>query len=158
MELIVAMALFMIFSAGLSTTALGGYLTSLENARALQANALIIESWEALKSIRNSDWEEFENGTYGLSSWGGRWSLSGSSDSFSDFTRVVTIEEVLRDYEGDIVTSGAEVDPDTKKIAIQLSWLDSAEQPMSFSMASYLTHYADPTDWPPIPPEPPPEP
>jgi len=63
LELIVAIALFMIFSTGMSGAAIGGYLTSLENARAVKTNAMIIESWEAIKSIRNAGWESFENGS-----------------------------------------------------------------------------------------------
>lgn len=158
LELIVAIALFMIFSAGLSGTAIGGYLTSLENARMVKVNAHLVESWEAVRSIRNNSWSDISNGSYGLAIQQGHWVFSGSSDEYDGYTRVITVEDVLRDDSGNIVTGGADSDPDTKRISITLSWNDTAGQFRSLQTQSYLTNYVSPGEWPVPVPEPPPEP
>ncbi len=157
LELIVAIALFMIFAAGLSGTAIGGYLTSLENAKAVSANALLVESWEAVKSIRNNNWSSLTNGTHGFSDTNGYWEFVGSSDTYNGFTRVVTVADVLRDNSGNIVTSSADVDPDIKQVTIDLSWTPSDSQARTLQMDNYVTNYVNPAVWPTPPPEPPPE-
>lgn len=158
MELILAVALFMIFSRGLAGTAIGGYLTSFENARMVKVNALLVESWEALHSIRDGNWNDIANGIYGLTMSGGHWALLGSSDEVDGYTRIITIADVLRDDLGNIVASGTNVDPDTKRISIELSWNDSAGQERSLYVESYLTNYVSPAVWPEPPPAPAPEP
>jgi len=141
LELTLAIALFMIFVAGLGATAIGGHLTGLENAKMAKANALIMESWEAVMAIRNNNWSDLANGTHGLSALSGYWEFSGMSDLSDGFTRVITVGDVRRDDLSNIVSSGAEIDPDTKLIAFDLSWEPSSGQLRSLHFESYLTNY-----------------
>lgn len=148
-ELIVAIAIFMIFAGGMITAAVGGHLNNLENIKLTEANIVSIETWEAIKSIRDDDWSKITNGTYGLSSSGNFWHFSGSSDVQNGFTRTIGIYDVLRSDQGKIVTANGDIDPDTKLISIQLDWTPIEGRQKSFYNESYITNYEDAVTWPP---------
>lgn len=156
LELALAVGLFMIFAVGLAATAIGGHLSSLDNATEARANMVLVESWEALKSIKTNSWSRMTSGTHGLAIGGSHWEFSGNSDSADGFDRVITISDVRRDNAGIIVSSGGEIDPDTKLVSLNLSWTTVTDQPRSLELESYMTNHASPIEWP--IPEPDPEP
>lgn len=158
LELTLAIGLFMIFVAGLGAAAIGGHLTGLENAKMAKAEALVTESWEAVRAICNNDWANVANDDHGLSAESGHWIFSGTSDLSDGFVRTITVSDVRRDDLGNIVQSGGEVDPDTKRVAFDLSWEPSSGQLRTLHFESYLTNYSDPGVWPIPAPEPPPGP
>jgi hypothetical protein len=153
-ELVIAVAVFMIYTGGLAVAAVGSHLTGLENAELAKAGLFFEEGWEAVRSIRNNDWSDITNGNHGLSSSGGSWNFSGASDNFDGITRTVTISDVYRNDSGDVVSSGGEIDPDTKLLEIEVNWSPVPTKNLSMHAESYLTNYKDPGIWP---PEPPPE-
>lgn len=157
-ELVIAITIFIIYVGGLAAAATGGHLTRLENAKLVQADLFFTEGWEAVKSIRNNNWSDITNGTHGLISSSGFWQFSGSSDSFNGFTRIITINDVRRDNGGNIVSSGGEIDSDTKLVSVDISWSPVSSKNLAMSSESYLTNYENPDVWTPSPPEPPPEP
>lgn len=79
----------------LVTTLVGVYLYG-EESTALAGNRVRAvffaeEGLEAVRNIRDANFSNLSNGTYGLSISGGQWSFSGSSDTNGIFTRTVTV-------------------------------------------------------------------
>lgn len=122
-EVIIALALFLLFAAGFLT--LGSrYLNTAQKSRDLREVQLINqESFEALQSVAYRDWSLISDGTYGLDESGSQWTLQGTPDIIEDkYTRTILIESVYRDDNCNIVTSGGNSDLDTKKVTVQLAW------------------------------------
>ena len=140
-ELVIAVAIFMIFVGSLAVSALGSHLTRLENADFARVSTRIVESWEALRIVRADGWSNLINGSHGLILSGASWQFSGISDTDDGITRVVTVSDVYRDGGGNIAPGGT-LDPDTKKIQIQLSWNTTPDIQRTVDVQSYLTNYA----------------
>lgn len=109
------------------------------------AAALLQETVEAVRVVREQDWGEFaQNGV-----WhpvvdpvtGTTWTLAAGSEVVNGFTRQLTISDVQRNSQGDIVASGGTVDPSTKKIDITVSWTTPLVSSISSSL--YVTRYLD---------------
>lgn len=101
----------------------------------LAATALLKETEEAVRSVREQGWTTFAvNGTFHPEVSGSSWSLVAGSDTVNGFTRIVDLSDVLRDAAGAIVAAGGTVDPSTKKVTITLSW----NTPLSSSVQSVL--------------------
>ncbi|MCL5797219.1 MAG: hypothetical protein M1366_00270 [Patescibacteria group bacterium] len=139
-ELIIAIALTSAFLPALLT----GFIAS-RNGKAQQeqreeATNLLQETQEAIRVIREGSWSAITtNGTYHPIVSQNTWTLSAGSDVIDGITRQITISDVLRDTNGNIVTSGGTVDPSTKRIDIVVSW----NTPIAASITStqYLTRY-----------------
>ena len=149
-ELILAITIFVIMATGVAVPIIGNHLNSMENQRNVQANALLTEVWEAVRSIRNNDWSDVTNGTHGLRIAGGVWEFYGTSDVINNFTRTVTVSDVYRDDDGNRVDSGGTLDPDSKQVDLQIAWEPTPYDNRSLSAESLLTNYVSPGVWSPI--------
>jgi prepilin-type N-terminal cleavage/methylation domain-containing protein len=149
-ELVVALAVFVIIIGGMATLIIGGHLSDFENEKRLQANAALTEVWEALRAIRGRGWDNIPDGSYGLAHGGGYWEFSGGSDEQNGITRQITISDIRRDAGGNIVESGGGIDADSKNIQIQISWHPSEGREQSFTLNTYLHNYQNPSPWPPL--------
>ncbi len=149
-ELILAIAIFAVIAAGVAVPIIGNHLNSLENRKNVQANTLLTEAWEAVRSIRSNDWSDIVNGAHGLRLAGGVWEFYGTSDETDRFTRVITVSDVYRDADGDRVASGGTPDPDSKQVELQISWQPTPYENRSLTAESLLTNYLNPGVWPPI--------
>lgn len=149
LELSLSIAIFVIISTGVVVPVIGNYLTNLENQKMVQANALLTESWEAVRAIRNNDWVNVANGVYGLQNTNGYWEFSGNSDIFNGFTRRVTVSNIYRDANGYRVASDGVLDADSKQIGIQISWQPTPYENRALNAEGLLTHYVNPGLWPP---------
>lgn len=110
----------------------------------VRAAALMKETTEALRVIREQGWPEFAvDGTYHpvIDQVNGTWSLAPGAETIGSFTRQLTIEPVMRNDLGEIVESGGTLDPSTKKVTVEISW----DQPLISSLNSslYMTRYLD---------------
>lgn len=106
----------------------------------VQAVALMKESLEIIRVIREQNWSPFAtNGIYHPLASGNTWTLSAGSDSVNGFTRQITISDVTRDNNGTIVSTGGTVDPSTKKIVISISW--NTPLTTSVTTSSYISRY-----------------
>lgn len=108
----------------------GAYLYG-EESTALSGNrarAIYIaeEGLEAVKNIRDAGFANLTDGTYGLSTTGNQWSLSGSSDTQGLYTRSVTI---------------ATVDAKRKLVTSHVSWQQNAQRTGSVSLVSRLSNW-----------------
>ncbi|MBN1585325.1 hypothetical protein JW899_03080 [Candidatus Uhrbacteria bacterium] len=146
LEAIISVAVFGILASGVMMLVTGPMSVANKSADRQRALFLSEEGVEASRSIRDEGWAGLAVGSHGLSSVSGRWRFSGPEDSTPDgFTRVVTVSEVRRDTEGNIVVSGGNPDKRTRQVTSTVSW-DDFGQVRSVSSVAYLTDW-DTYDW-----------
>lgn len=144
-ELILAMGLAALIFPALFT----GFITSREGRaqqeQRLQAIALLKETEQAVKSIRNTSWNAFAtNGTYHPVLGVSTWTLVAGTATVNGLTQQIVISDVNRNSTGDIVLSGGTTDPSTKKAEITVSWskpfTSSITSTMYFTRATNITY------------------
>lgn len=130
------------------------FVTSLETnwfaAKEIQAQALLQEEFEAVRLIRERDWNELINGSYYPTLNAGRWELvaSETGEVIDMYTRKITVGSVYRDQADNIVPAGspgARLDPSTKEIVAMVNWHVLRDR--SISATAYLTRYLDNLTW-----------
>lgn len=147
-EVSLSVAIFVTIAIGVAVPIIGNHLSRFQDLRSTAALAMLDETYEALRSIRDNDWSDLIIGTHGLRQQSGHWELFGSSDEYDGFTRTVTLSSVQRDLAGDIVESGGQNDSDTLEIEIEVTWPDGTAQSRSLLVETILTNYANATAWP----------
>lgn len=143
-EVIIALALFVIIVGSGIVAILGALTTTRLAEEETQATTYATQGIDAVESIRNLDWNNLVNGTYGLTNSGGFWAFSGSSDNpdgSGKFTRSVTISDVQRNTSGNIVSSGGTVDDESKHILVTVLWDFTPTRNNSVEIESYLTNW-----------------
>jgi len=142
-EVIIAVSLLVIFATGAVVAVLGSFVASRLAEEETQAAYLATEGLEAVKSIRDQNWNGLTNNNHGLSNANGFWEFLGESDmdTSEKYTRVITISDVERDTNGDIVQSGGTIDPDTKKAVAEVSWHFLPSGLSSVVETIYLTNW-----------------
>jgi prepilin-type N-terminal cleavage/methylation domain-containing protein len=96
LELILAVAIFSLSSFALASMLIDSNISTKLNSERTEALFYAKEGLEAVRSIRNDDWDTFKDidSTYGLNAYGGEWLLYEDSELIDDkFTRTVTIED-----------------------------------------------------------------
>ena len=91
-----------------------------------QATFLAEEGLEAVRNIRDADYTNLVNGTYGLSTSGSQWDFSGSSDATDGFTRAVTI---------------ADGPANIKQVTSTVTWQQTPQRSGSLSLVTYLANW-----------------
>lgn len=146
LEVILASALFVIFSSGVVGVVLQGYQLNRLAEEETIANQYAVEGIEAARSIRNQSYLNLLNtaGSGIVASSSGFWKFSGTNNQFgtnNKFTRVIKVSSVQRDGSGNIVVSGGTLDPDTKKIESTVSWNASPTRNNSVVLSTYFTNW-----------------
>ncbi len=126
-ELLLASSVFAL----LMTAFVGAYLygeeaTSLAGNRA-RAVLLAQEGLEAVQNIRDEDYLSLSDGTYGLNSAGGRWTLVGTQDVTDIFTRSISL-----------VTSA---DLKKKNLTSAVTWQQNLQRTGNVTLVSKLTYW-----------------
>ena len=145
-EIVVASVIVAVSLFGLLATAQHFLQLSRETNRNVQANYLLKEGMEALRSMRDDNYSTHigvlaVGTTYYLYWNGSAWQSTTTAQSVGEFTRSFTTESVSRDTNDDIVTSGGSVDTHTKKLNVTVSWTNSGVGTTSRAASSYLTNY-----------------
>ncbi len=142
-ELLVAMGLLAIVMPALLSSLALSTQSNQRHEKRQQAQAMLIESQEALRAIRSSGWAAVATpGTYHPVYESEEWQLASGSASQDGYTKAITISSVRRSSDdGDIVASGGWIDPSTMKIDVTVSW--QAENSLSVSTSTYMTRYLD---------------
>lgn len=125
-EVILSSAVFVL----LVTAFVGAYLygqesTALAGNRA-RANMLAEEGLEAARNIRDANFSNLTDSTYGLTMAGNQWNLSGSSDTSDIFTRQMIISSV---------------DTNRKSVTANITW---QQNPQRTGLVSLVTRF---TNW-----------
>jgi len=145
-EILIAMTIFTIFATGIFT--LG--VSSMDRSSKVQTNnealAYAEEGIEAIRNIRDRDFLLLEAGEFGLNFTSDTWSLTAAPEDIDGYyLRTVTIEDVYRDSEGNIATTGT-LDEEIKKITSEVTWNWHSILPKSVSMTTYLADWRG-NDW-----------
>jgi len=132
-------------------SAIGAFLltirTSLGNGADVQAAFLAEEGLEAMRILRDNSWSgniaSQTSGDFYLAFDGTTWQAT-SINTYIDnaFERSITIFDVQRDGNGDIVTQGGAIDVDTKKVMVNVSWRTQSGT-STYSLSTYLTNMFD---------------
>src|SRR3989344_2245952 len=141
-EILLAISLASILLPALIT----GLVTSREGkasqGQRLEATALLKETEEAVRSIREKGWANISsNGTFHPEiAVDNSWSLIANSQVVNGYTRQVVVSDVQRNpTSGEIVESGGNTDTSTKKIISTVSW--TTPFPSKVESISYFQRY-----------------
>lgn len=143
-EIIVAVSIFVIIAATGTITVLHAFSVNRLGDEETEATLFAQEGIEAVRSIKNQDWNNLTTGIYGLSNLSDSWVFSGLSNTAGKFTREVVVSEVQRDGSGDIVESAGVVDDDTRRITSTVTWNFSPARSNLVELATYLTNFKKP--------------
>lgn len=145
-EVLIACAIISASTFALVSASTQGLQLSREALRQTQANFLAEEGAEAVKSIRDDSWANISslivdtNYYLTFDTNTNKWSLvttnPGPIDSL--FTRTIILRAVNRDANDDIAASGT-LDPNTKKIDINISWTSSNTTTSSKDLSLYIS-------------------
>lgn len=117
--------LILIVTAFMGAYIYGSESTALAGQRA-RAAFLAEEGLEASRNIRDENFSNLTNGTFGLATTGNQWNLSGSSDITDIFTRAITISTI---------------DANRKQVTSAVTWQQNPQRTGSVSLTSYLTNW-----------------
>lgn len=141
-EVMLAVALFMIFATGMVGAVLYGLDNNRLSGEQLIANQYAAEGLEAARSIKNQAYTNLVNSTgTGIAQVGNVWTFSGTNNIYDKYTRVITVVDVERDANGNIVASGGALDPNSKKIVSTVSWNFTSARANSVVLTTYLTNW-----------------
>ncbi len=125
-EVILSISLFGIVSLGLAS----GLVVSIQNSElsSYRTGAIFLaeEGLEAIRSIRDIDYSNLTDGSYGLSLAGSNWVTSGSSDLNGEYVRSVDISTV---------------DSETKLVTSTVTWPSFFSANNSVVISSYFTNW-----------------
>ncbi len=125
-ELLISMSIFLIFVSAVYSVSIGTIVqgeTSVNRERAIHLSE---EGIEASRNIRDANFANLVDGTYGLQINNGVWSYVGSDDSTGIFTREVKISTV---------------NENEKQIEVIVDWSDRVSDSNSVSLVSSLTNW-----------------
>lgn len=138
-----------VISAGIATIIITGMLAMFQSyVRAalhlperVQASFLAEEGLEALRSIRDKEWEDFGelSGTGYLSFGESGWQATATPEYVEGMLRSFNVSNVSRGAGDDIVLSGGVNDPLTKKAEVTVAWQEGG----ATTTLSLATYFAD---------------
>ncbi len=132
-EVIIATALTGLFLAASAGGLLYGIRLSKEAGRKSQAVYLAEEALAAVQNIRDDDYTNLTDGTWGITTTGSQWNLSGASDTTGIFTRQVTITSP---------------DATKKEVTSTIAWQDVTGAARTLSLVTYLSDWLTATTSP----------
>lgn len=143
-EIIIGSAILTISLIAISTYFQKSLQLSQDSRKTTQSSFLLEEGIEVVKFFRDTSWQNISGLTAGTSYYfqfdGTKWATT-SSNIFTDnvFERKLVINNVSRDANDDIVSSGGTDDPDTKKVTVSVSWL-GRNSTTTKSISTYITN------------------
>ncbi|HBU07349.1 MAG TPA: hypothetical protein DEB09_04680 [Candidatus Magasanikbacteria bacterium] len=148
LEVIVALAIFALISATMVSLSTGGFVSMDVGGEQTEAQALVGEGMEAIRTIRDRAWNELIFTTSSITTSSGQWIFSGENTTaqLGDYTRTIVIEPVCRDVSNNIDTCpGFYTDIQTKKITSQIDW-PVRNTTNTVKQVTYLTNW-DSLNW-----------
>lgn len=96
-ELLLALSIFSLFAFAFVGASLYGQESSAAVGDRARATLLADEGMQAVRAVRNRDFNALSAGTYDVSISGGAWQLQSGSDTIDGFTREIDLESVTSD-------------------------------------------------------------
>lgn len=125
-EIVIATAVLGIIFASLSGTLVYGIRNSEFGGERERAIMLANEGLEAVRNIRDEDFTNLVDGTYGLTVSSNQWTFSGIQDISDGFTRETIINSI---------------DVNTKEITTNVTWDQTSSRPGSVSVTTRLSNW-----------------
>ena len=143
-EIIIGSAILTISLIAISTYFQKSLQLSQDSGKTVQAGFLLEEGVEVVKFFRDTSWVNISGLTAGtfyyLQFDGTKWATTSSNVFISGvFERKLVINNVSRDANDDIVSSGGTNDADTKKVTVSVSWL-GRNGTTTKSISTYITN------------------
>jgi hypothetical protein len=121
------MAIFVLFSATISVLMFSSEDLLRINLTSYKALLYAQESIEAVRSIRDGDWQQLVQGSHGLAQEGNAWVFSGTSDVIEEkYRRSVTLTSI---------------NENKFEITSQVNWFNNSGQEKNIMLKSYLTNW-----------------
>lgn len=140
-EVILAMAIFLIIVSTSAAVVIHSFSTNRLGEEETEAALIASEGIEAARSIKNQDFTNLVSGTYDVTFAEGVWQFCPTPTPGGKYQRKVSISDVYRDEQGEIVESGGTLDEMSKKVTSQVSWQFSPSRSNTFVMTTYLTDW-----------------
>jgi len=131
-EALIALSVFVVGVATIGFLVLDASVASRQGLERTQATLFAQEGLEAVRSIRDGDFDNLAVGTHGLALVGNVWTFSGTSDTQDQFTRQVVVSNV---------PGVLDDDSDIKKIQSTVTWQVTQVRQSSVTYVSYLTDW-----------------
>ncbi|MDD5749166.1 MAG: DUF2341 domain-containing protein [Patescibacteria group bacterium] len=152
MEVIAALAIFSILTAGVFYVATNSYRNFFGAGDRQQVAKFAQEGLSAARAIRDNSWQAIEDaagqGALGASKdSGGNWQFAGTSDSLGVLSRTVEIEDVYRDESGNIVSEGGSLDLNTYKVIVTVSGPGISDYVLSAYLSNWSYQSWRQSDW-----------
>lgn len=146
-EIVVGSAIFALSILGISSYYQQALQVSQKTGKFVQAGFLLEEGMEIAKYFRGTSWTNISGLTSGTTyylSWNGSTWATSTTNIFVDgvFERTFIIDNVNRDSNDDIVSSGGTLDAGTKKATISVSWNERGATTTK-TISTYLTNFFD---------------
>lgn len=145
MEVVIGAAVILVLILSTSAAFSAFLKTALLDTHKIQATTLAEEGLEAMRFIRDSGWSNLttfpEGSPVYLDFTGTAWvSTTSISKMYIDsvFIRTILVEEVLRDANHEISSSGS-VDDNTRKVTASISWQEGGATTTK-AISTYLTN------------------
>lgn len=149
-EIILTIAIFAIMATGAIYFLSANVYSAQASANRTNAAAYLQQGVEAVQAIDRAAWNALADepdATYGLQQDSGVWSLADDPDNpdgNTDYTRTITIADVYRNADGDIVDSStpdAELDPHTRAVTVLIEWSNGPIRSSDISSVVYVTDW-----------------
>lgn len=144
-EIVVGSAIFALSILGISSYYQQALQVSQKTGKFVQAGFLLEEGMEIAKYFRDTSWTNISGLTPGTTyhlSWDGSTWATSTTNIFVDgiFERTFVIDNVNRDSNDDIVSSGGTLDAGTKKATVSVSWNERGATTTK-TISTYLTDF-----------------
>ena len=142
-EVLLAGALFIVFSVGVVEVVLTGLITDRLGQETTVAAGYAVSGMESVQAIKEDDFDALvpSSGT-GLGEHEGFLVFEGAENTFEGkYARVIAIEMGKRDGDGDLTDGGGDEDPDTVRVTVTVSWQLSPTRNNSVVLQSYFTRW-----------------
>jgi prepilin-type N-terminal cleavage/methylation domain-containing protein len=142
LEVVLASALFCVFSAAALSFMLQALRAENQAHRAEIALTYAAEGMEAVRAIRDDSFDNLSStGGAGLIFSGDHWQFDGSYDEFDIYRRTISVTSAMRDGDGNIVVEGGTEDLNMKRIVSSVSFLSLSGQQTSTELTTYLSRW-----------------
>lgn len=142
-EVVIGVAIISLSLFGLITALLAISNLEIRNLRQTQSAYLLEEGLEAMRFLRNNDWDNIASLETGENYWltfeNGAWVVSQSEGLINNlFDRRIIVAEVYRDNDFKLAETGT-LDSETKKVTLTISWSHRGVT-TTRTMTTYLTN------------------